>query len=89
MTNVHTRELLKKYQKDISRKNKGILSLTQYFPVCIIIKKGFPLKLSIFDPPLFFHFNSQTEPYFFAAVIAYPDMPEIVVGNLYFSEVMW
>ncbi len=26
----------KKYQKDISRKNKGILSRTQFFPVCII-----------------------------------------------------
>ena len=53
MSNVHTRELLKKYQKDIPRKNKGILSLTQYFPVYIVITKGFQLKLSIFDPPYF------------------------------------
>ncbi len=32
----------------------------------------FQLKLSIWivDPPLFFHFNSQTEAYSFAAVIA-------------------
>jgi len=54
MRNGHIRELLKKYQKDIPRKNKEILSLTQYCLGCTTIMKGFPLKLSIFDYPYFF-----------------------------------